>query len=305
VHFQVDDQRRLHSAQPYGSSAPRSPSRTPSTGFRSLCRRSCVGIRLARASACVCAVPTSKAKMSRKIHHQSGIILYERARAICHTLIARHLCSFVSTCSVRGNSNRWVEFSRRQGTSRRRGRGLMHELPSAGSSRLRRPRPPVDGEGPGAAPTACLAPSHRREWRRLESGRRGFRPGSAERDDNGAQAGECLRGRARGPQLPGAGAVSIRHSPAQERHGGEGASSVARCARQGGARRRGRLAPGLALAVLLHLCGCVLGDRAGDALFFDGGQEPFNSTDPPSPGFVYLTPRKTNRGLPPWVGCVH
>ena len=193
-----------------------------------------------------------------------------------------------------------------------RGSGLMHGLPSAVSSHFRRPRPSVDGEGPGAAPTACLASSHS-EWWRLESGRRGFLPGSAERDDDGVRAGECQRARARGPQLPGgppagAGAVSIRHSLAQGRQaceGGRGASNVARCARQGGARRRGRLAPGLALAVLLHLCGCVLGDRAGNALFFDGGQEPFNSTDPPSPGFVYLTPRKTNRGLPPWVGCVH
>ena len=189
----------------------------------------------------------------------------------------------------------------------------MHDLPSAGSSPFRRPRPPVDGEGPGAAPTACLASGHISKWRRLESGRRGILPGSAERDDDGVQAGKCQRARARGPQLPGgppagAGTVSIRHSPAQGRQeceGGRGVSSVARCSRQGGARRRGRLAPGLALAVLLHLCGCVLGDRAGDALFFDGGQEPFNSTDPPSPGFVYLTPRKTSRGLPPWVGYVY
>ena len=63
----------------------------------------------------------------------------------------------------------------------------------------------------------------------------------------------------------------------------------------------------LALVVLLHRLGCVRGQaarsrgRAAEALFLDGGQEPFNSTYPPSPGFVFLTPRKTERGLPPWV----
>jgi hypothetical protein len=60
----------------------------------------------------------------------------------------------------------------------------------------------------------------------------------------------------------------------------------------------------LAVAMLLYECEIARADRAGDALFLDGGQEPFNSTDPPSPGFVYLTPRKTSRGLPPWVSIV-
>ena len=63
----------------------------------------------------------------------------------------------------------------------------------------------------------------------------------------------------------------------------------------------------LALVVLLHRLGCVRGQaarsrgRAAEALFLDGGQEPFNSTFPPSPGFVFMTPRKTERGLSPWV----
>lgn len=73
------------------------------------------------------------------------------------------------------------------------------------------------------------------------------------------------------------------------------------CKRQAGCLNQGLLPAGLALTVLMQLCASARGDRAGDALFLDGGQEPFNSTDPPSPGFVFLTPRKTPRGLPPWV----
>lgn len=188
--------------------------------------------------------------------------------------------------------------------------------PSGGSSsRLRRTRPPLDGD---VGAHACAEPDRapvwpgsrrRREWL-PEGGRGGRLPGSAGRDDGGVQAERCEQARVRGPQPwgPPAGAVSSGVSAAQRRRGGEGGrsapSSVARQARQGRACRRGRLAPGLAVALLLHLWGCVLGDRAGDALFLDGGQEPFNSTDPPSPGFVYLTPRKTSRGLAPWVSCV-
>ena len=188
--------------------------------------------------------------------------------------------------------------------------------PSGGSSsRLRRTRPPLDGDvGAHARAEPDRAPvwpgsRRRREWL-PEGGRGGRLPGSAGRDDGGVQAERCEQARVRGPQPwgPPAGAVSSGVSAAQRRRGGEGGrsapSSVARQARQGRACRRGRLAPGLAVALLLHLWGCVLGDRAGDALFLDGGQEPFNSTDPPSPGFVYLTPRKTSRGLAPWVSCV-
>ena len=73
-------------------------------------------------------------------------------------------------------------------------------------------------------------------------------------------------------------------------------------------RQAAHLAAHLALAaamVLLHQLGGARGDRAGDALFLDGGQEPFNSTDPPSPGFIYLTPRKapeagSRKTLTPW-----
>ena len=60
----------------------------------------------------------------------------------------------------------------------------------------------------------------------------------------------------------------------------------------------------LVVVLLFQYSEIAKGDRAGDALFLDGGQEPFNSTDPPSPGFVYLTPRKSSRGLPPWVSRI-
>jgi hypothetical protein len=43
----------------------------------------------------------------------------------------------------------------------------------------------------------------------------------------------------------------------------------------------------------LSLASLVGADRAGQALFFDGAQLPFNTTDPPSPGMVYVTPRRT------------
>lgn len=54
------------------------------------------------------------------------------------------------------------------------------------------------------------------------------------------------------------------------------------------------------LAVVLLCVQPAAGDRSGDILFFDGAQDPFNLTYPASPGFVYVTPRKTVRGLPPW-----
>lgn len=61
-------------------------------------------------------------------------------------------------------------------------------------------------------------------------------------------------------------------------------------------------ASGVAMVVVaLVLCFDLSeGDRSGDILFFDGAQEPFNLTYPASPGFVYVTPRKTARGLAPW-----
>ena len=101
-------------------------------------------------------------------------------------------------------------------------------------------------------------------------------------------------------------------SAAQPRgHEGEGGDNarLADEARLGRTRRQGgpvnpRTAS-LALVMLLLQHAHVRGDRAGDSLFLDGGQEPFNLTDPPSPGFVYLTPRKSARGLPPWVSCCY
>jgi hypothetical protein len=60
------------------------------------------------------------------------------------------------------------------------------------------------------------------------------------------------------------------------------------------------LAVGLAI-LLMCQSASVRGDRASDALFVDGGQEPFNFTYPPSPGFIYVSPRKSSRGLTPWV----
>ena len=50
---------------------------------------------------------------------------------------------------------------------------------------------------------------------------------------------------------------------------------------------------------MLGACDC---DRAGEALFFDGAQFPFNTTAPPSPGFVYVSPRKSPPDGPidPW-----
>jgi len=101
-------------------------------------------------------------------------------------------------------------------------------------------------------------------------------------------------------------------SAAQPRgHEGEGGDNarLADEARLGRTRRQGgpvnpRTAS-LALVMLLLQHAHVRGDRAGDSLFLDGGQEPFNSTDPPSPGFVFLTPRKSARGLPPWVSCCY
>lgn len=49
------------------------------------------------------------------------------------------------------------------------------------------------------------------------------------------------------------------------------------------------------------VAGLCSGDRSGDVLFFDGAQAPFNTTFPPSPGFIYLTPRKTPTALiSPW-----
>jgi hypothetical protein len=106
------------------------------------------------------------------------------------------------------------------------------------------------------------------------------------------------------------GTAAGRRQP-EDRGGTAGRASVSprRCLRQGGCCSH--LAVGLALVMLLHQYGSARGDRAGDSLFLDGGQEPFNSTDPPSPGFVYLTPRKSSRGLPPWVSfsspfiCAH
>lgn len=124
--------------------------------------------------------------------------------------------------------------------------------------------------------------------------------------DEGAECSQAARAKSvrehtgsRGQEMTGG-----RHSrPTPNDAEAPGAGGRHLCAQQ---RRLRRIADVtlLFLALLLQHSEIANGDRAGDALFFDGGQEPFNSTDPPSPGFVYLTPRKSSRGLAPWVSTI-
>lgn len=77
---------------------------------------------------------------------------------------------------------------------------------------------------------------------------------------------------------------------------------------QEGGRGKGKGGVGFAAAspwvalLLLSSVGMAGGDRAAQALFFDGAQFPFNTTSPPSPGYVYVSPMKSPPDGPiaPW-----
>ncbi|KAJ1484718.1 hypothetical protein T484DRAFT_1796244 [Baffinella frigidus] len=153
------------------------------------------------------------------------------------------------------------------------------------------------GVAHGAATSPALGDQGSEEQLETMSGSDDRRGGASARGVQGclrgAERGEHLHGRAEALRLPRARGAAGCSSSLRERHGnGEGR----RAAGFGGARAAGARAAGVVgmLAVVLLCVQPAAGDRSGDILFFDGAQDPFNLT------FVYVTPRKTVRGLPPW-----